>query len=258
MVDPGSTTRPSFVSLPAEIRLRIYDFALPQEVFIASCGAYVIIHKRQIRGPGHQYFFSADQGHPVSLLSTTKLIRGEAMPLLQARIVLYLSHGLMPRHGGLSHKHHELLKLPDVTGLRHVEMHWSLTAPGDLDLRQFQQLKTLKIWAVQHGLGGPPYWERVAGTWLTRRAKGLSLDLDGVLRHLGRRYFESFWDGELQSPGYAAFVKRCRVLIQLPDERIRIHLGTYTIKADLVSSSYPTCRYGTNVSTSGPQIRLQT
>ena len=241
MSESISTTKKTFMNLPSEVRLMIYEYVLPMEVTLVRryTGTF------NLGGGGESwtrtfYDVHADQHMPPMLFSVSKQVQQESRPILVERTILIPNPG--DRFFGCKMPLYKSLMTRFPTSVQNVDIPWSAKSLNfgaygqDFDLRQLPRLKTVRLTMTgqtDEDVEEDTFDDYACDVLLEWYATGRSFSLQEYLRRLCRKLYVSYGEGAFIDGIYAGLASRCQVSIEVPDHDMKVWWGTWCVEANL-------------------------
>lgn len=216
----------AFLKLPPEIRLNIYEYALPDEILLKTW------RLRDVQGPIHKcayQIYQPPKHHTPYFILTCRTVFYEVAPLIWARAVLdrtlYYTDSW---HDNGPHSHRTIhrkrsIYIPErfAIQIRHIILPISGGQYLNDPLDPFPCLQTVTI----HVQGKTLTHSRSEEVRLLLKARALPRNLDSYMRAFSRELPEAEW---AQNPAYTitsqlpALAKRYSIRVQLPPRCFRV------------------------------------
>ena len=229
---PGTINiyKSTFLSLPAEVRLSIYDLALPGEIRLRRY--WIFTSHPSFAEQLLTYNVLATEASPLLLLN--KQVYQEARPLVLRRTTLeskFARIGDQPEDGLLcfGKRYHS-----NPTYFHNIKLDWSPSALLGLDIGHFRDLKTLRITAPDYHQAGN-HKDNVYTICLRKVQGGQPYDLQSCLQDLGHQYYQAYDDGAFVTGKLQGLSKRCQVSIVFAKSRMCVKSCASFVVIDLVS-----------------------
>ena len=226
------TSQSRRLALPAELRLRIYDLALPEQVYLSGTSMHPFFYSNPLPS-ATAYEVRASHECPPPLMFVSKHMYQESRSLLLARLVLNLYGNVgqsianrftkLPIFGKVS--------LHGVQHIKHIEIGWQERSIQDVDIREFMGLKTLRLRVPAYLDADKPALHdacRCCGIG------GHPIDLRNFLREFSRRIYAKYRNDAFMNGEYTELASRCEVYLQLPLKNMSIQVDRWCILGAMV------------------------